>query len=242
MSAPRCCLAFLLPIFLTACGRPGLPLPDGGPPPDGASPGDAANPISDLASARCVGLDESACRATFGCAADTCLECSCTPTYVGCRAESAPPTQCPGLGCGQPACCHSAKDCRMGGFECVPPGQSAGGGPCFMPLPCKRDGDCVAQGPNWICGPVMSACVVVNMGCTPGCTADADCGEAQLCHKDHHCAGRPCMSAADCPQEFVCAKATCARRTCQSDADCGAGYCVQGACFTGLGMCEVPPP
>jgi hypothetical protein len=53
----------------------------------------------------CAMLDEASCKSTSLCVADYCQECSCTPTFVGCRTTSATRTPCPGLGCLQPACC-----------------------------------------------------------------------------------------------------------------------------------------
>ncbi len=232
-----------LSCLLAACGSSGLPLPDGGGgSPDGGGTTDLANAVADLAMVRCVGLDEATCRATKGCAADTCMECSCTPTFVGCRAASAPPVECPALGCLQPLCCHSNADCPMGALFCIAPGASPGGGPCFMPTPCKVDGDCAQQGPTWICAIATSACGPAAMGCVPGCSRDMDCPEGDVCRNDHHCVARPCMSAHDCPAEFACVGGGCARLACNSDGDCGAGYCVEGACYTSLGVCEPPAP
>jgi hypothetical protein len=120
-----------------------------------------------------------------------------------------------------------------GGQECVAPGQSPGCG--TPPLPCTSDLDC---GTGAVCE--MTAC---GAACIPACTANS-CPTGEVC-SNQHCRPQPCDGGHACPQYFVCALAQsssqCLRQTCAADKDCSGGFCVDGACYGGLGVCTYPP-
>ncbi len=215
---------------------------------------DLADPASvDFASA-CSGFDEKTCRAHKECVADFCFECSCTPTFVACRAPSAPKTGCPGLGCDQPVCCTSLNDCNRNGqltMTCVAPGEWPGCGVCTADPPCQSDSDCPLDGGNSftptgpvcddarayrICGPCFPHKI-----CILGCTADRDCVGGRICDASHHCVWKPCATSADCAANFECTGGSCSRTSCSSDADCPVGFCVQSSCYEGEGTCQPAP-
>jgi hypothetical protein len=147
----------------------------------------------------CTKLNEASCKGVATCVADYCYECSCTPTFVGCRAVSATPTPCPGLGC-QPACgctglsesaCKAAApslgctadycpDCHGGQTYAGCSGPNEGAPFCANNCPAILDGGVDA-------GSCSSSCV----GGGPGCNKCAPaCANGQIC-----CAwaGGPCM-------------------------------------------------
>ncbi len=189
----------------------------------------------------CNGLNEQLCAAAAGCVADYCFNCSCTPTFNGCRAPNVTPLPCPALGCPQPLCCHDQKDCSQNGLFCVAPDQDIPQcGVCQQPLnPCTEDKHCANSGiPNAICG--NSPCVC-GQTCVAGCALTADCREGEICQPNHHCRARTC--AEGCTQNFICSGGTtCVRKTCKVDNDCPRKMCVLGFCHNGLGNCQGPPP
>jgi hypothetical protein len=55
-----------------------------------------------------------------------------------------------------------------------------------------------------------------------------------------------CQSDGDCPKYFHCFiggvdEQRCVRNTCKADLDCGDGFCVDGNCYDGLGVCSPIP-
>lgn len=196
----------------------------------------------------CSDLGEADCRARTDCKADTCIQCSCTPTYVGCRAKTAAALPCPAVECAQPSCCSTSADCNSSaGSYCAEPGARICGGACMLPEPCMTDLDCKTAGmPNAICDPVPCSCGSGN-GCQPGCAVNDDCAEGQTCDATHRCVAKVCVGGAGCPANFDCVPVgpteLCRRRTCTSAAVCdGSGSCVNGSCYKSLGMCEFPRP
>src|SRR5262245_47299123 len=106
-----------LSFFLLTLGACRTEMLDGTSDPD---LGVVRGPVPDLAvssdlgkASACKSLDELACHNAQGCIADYCEQCSCTPTFVGCRAIGAGKIPCPGLGCPQPLCCRDQSDCSM---------------------------------------------------------------------------------------------------------------------------------
>ncbi len=133
--------------------------------------------------------------------------------------------------------CHRDGDC--GNNEvCVAPGHSPPVSQCIAPPPCQSDADCEA-GSN--CALAESDCTRLGLGCRPPCMADADCAEGTVC-TNQHCVGRPCMTASDCPSGLGCVAGACARLACAADGDCPGGACVNGACYSSLGTCDVALP
>lgn len=241
----RLLTASLLCLFL-GCDSGALPGADAGV---DSSIIDLAPSLPDMSSI-CHGLPEGECRRQSGCRADDCFACSCKPVYKGCHAIGDPPTQCPGLGCDQPVCCHAQGDCSQF-LICDAPGQSLGCGACRSPGPaCTSDADC-AQGtaPPTICDvPPPELCYCnVGLQCIPGCASNSDCKVGEVCESDHHCRGMPCQSDADCPPNFSCPRTKpatvlrCERTPCKADVDCLQGYCVDNACYDALGVCTQGP-
>jgi hypothetical protein len=209
-------------ILLLAACHDGLPLGDG----------DAGVPCAQLTT-------QADCHARTDCVADTCLECTCTPTYVACRAKSAPQTTCPGLGCASRECCRSNTDCAGTIGQCESSPFSEGCGICDPTAQsnCTTDTDC----PNGICDPIPCGCTTpVAMTCQPGCSGDGDCEEPQTCGTDKRCHARACD--ATCTGNYECgANSVCVRKSCSGDGDCATpGYCVNGQCSSGLGECIQP--
>jgi hypothetical protein len=211
---------------------------------DGGGGGDlgAADLFSfDFSGVNCYGLTEGACQAA-NCAADYCFNCSCTPSFRGCRPPNAKPYECPALGCPSPLCCRDQKDCGLNGLFCTAPDRDVPQcGICMpAPKPCTEDKHCANSGiPNAICG--RAACVC-DPTCVPGCALTADCREGELCDPNHHCRVRTC--AEGCTVNFECLPGakSCSRKPCKSDGDCPQKMCVLGFCHNGLGTCEGPPP
>ncbi len=185
----------------------------------------------------CSGLSELGCLARTDCVADLCFECSCTPTYVGCRAPADMPHTCPMLGCAQPVCCQKPGDC-VGVNICVAPGQTVCG--TCRPGDCTVDGDCSG---GQICDTAGCLCGTDKL-CQAACTATS-CPEGQACQANGHCGPKSCSDSSQCPRAFSCEAdaGTCARMPCSTPLDCPkATYCVEGACSVGEGTCEAPPP
>ena len=199
-----------------------------------------ASLVADDVADPCTGLELAACRAEAGCVADTCLECSCTPVFVGCRAADAAPIGCPPLGCAQPMCCATQEACAgAGSCEIEPP---PGCGAC-MPSPgdCADDRGCTG---GQICEPIACSCEG-GSHCVAGCEATG-CDTGEVCDTtSHRCVEQPCTQArTECPPNFVCTwpEGGCLRMSCTSDANCPAGWCVLGLCEESLGTCFLPPP
>jgi hypothetical protein len=218
------CLAFAL----TACAG-GSGATDGGDQ-DAATTDDPG---------ACRSQDLHDCRLRPDCAADLCLECSCTPVFKGCRENTDPPAQCPDLNCPQPECCRATSECD--GAQCDPPGASTGCGQCAPdPGDCARDGDCPSGA---ICDPIPCSCIG-NLACTAGCAQPADCGEGKTCDpgNDHpRCLATACSGTTPCVDNFDCTNGACARRPCSADPACER-FCVRGSCYAGLGLCRLPVP
>jgi hypothetical protein len=155
----------------------------------------------------------------------TCMECSCTPTFIGCFGPNEGQPMCPALNCPQPQCCHTETDCPgdVSISMCAVPPFDPSCGPCDP----------------YICAPQPCACST-SYACQPGCSNDGDCKENETCGSDHRCKPRPCDSK--CNGNYACdaAQAICIRRACSSDSDCGKpGYCVDRACSKSLGQCQM---
>lgn len=138
--------------------------------------------------------------------------------------------------------CRSRDDCRSSFEFCLPPGEFAGCGICFIGDGCTSDSACQAYGPEYICDSAPCSCPGHPI-CVAGCTSDASCRTGQSCGGDHRCSPSACQADPDCPTNFVCAGANgqhCARRACSSDIECE-GYCVNGNCYDALGTCTQPP-
>lgn len=190
----------------------------------------------------CAGLDALSCRAAAGCVADFCDSCTCTPTYAGCRDAADPMAQCPILDCPTPSCCHDDGDCTN--ISCVTPDDPPTCGICQpVTSQCATDQQCQSLaagiGAVPICEPIPCACSPANQ-CVPGCAVDADCDEAETCDVARgRCGAQACSVATPCPANFDCTAGSCARRSCTTDATCD-GFCVEGACRAGLGVCTPP--
>jgi hypothetical protein len=231
--------------LLGGCTRSSGALPASGR--DLGPSADSGPPGADL-SRGCDGLDETSCKSRLGCVADYCMECACSPAYVGCRATERPHLACPALGCAEPRCCGNGQACG-GNQVCLAPGVRNGGA-CGCGPSCQVDGDCALQGQSLVCDVATS----LPGGCCPGltcvsaCTTDSQCLEGYVCDPDHHCRAQTCSSDGDCGPNFVCpptggkGPAHCQRKPCALAADCPLGYCVEGACYGSLGTCGYPAP
>lgn len=230
----------LLAVVLGACDDPAPTIVDAAGV-DGSADG-SADVDAGLA---CATLDPATCRATAGCVADFCDSCTCTPTFVACRAESASMTACPVIECPTlpPACCRADGDCK--GAFCATPDDPPGCGICRqVKSSCAVDLDCRATalggGGVPICEPVACACSPASE-CVPGCTSDTECATGETCEvAEGRCRPQACGASAACPPDFDCGASGCARRTCVDDAECD-GFCVEGACRPALGECSLPP-
>jgi hypothetical protein len=175
--------------------------------------------------------------------ADTCLECTCAPVFIGCRAPGDPHGDCPALGCYQPECCRAEGDCALIG-TCATPGTTWGCGICYPgPGDCTVDADCAPATTGYICEPGHCSCDGASQ-CVPGCTDASTCGDAEICDlATHRCEPRACTGPAGCPANFACGGAgRCSRLTCAGDAGCPDGWCVLGNCWDALGECRQPVP
>jgi hypothetical protein len=178
-----------------------------GPGPDLAVAHDLAHGSS------CKTLDEASCKGAAACVADYCEECSCTPTFVGCRAEGDGKIPCPGLGCAQPFCCRDQSDCGMSALICMRPDDPHSGIQIDPPSVCSDRAQCTV-GQACIGGHCDTDTSCPKLGCGPGLVCDLD---------DN-------------------AIAACVPLSCKSDVDCDRGFCVLGSCYRSLGTCGVPPP
>lgn len=141
--------------------------------------------------------------------------------------------------------CAVEQECQPSEGSCLSPGQFAGCGICRRPLPseiCRTDADCAMAGVGYICTNTPSLCLCSGETvCKPGCTADSDCGEGERCATNHRCEAKSCTSASDCPTDFRCDSGKCARKPCTTSRDCS-GYCVNTACHSTPGTCNLPRP
>jgi len=232
----RAALIVGLTVALVGCTRRNLSTSgtDGGSGGDAATSHDGGSSCSEL-------TDKAACRARPDCVVFTCVECACTPVFVGCGAVGDPAPQCPGLGCSMPVCCHHDLDCQSVGGECQVPPIDQGCGVCFMgPSSCTSDADC---GTGEICDTAPCACPNGMDGppksCQQGCSTGTPCSEIEVCGADDRCHPRPCD--ASCTGNYLCdpSSETCVRIPCNLDSDC-ADYCVDGACSMYVGQCVQP--
>jgi hypothetical protein len=191
----------------------------------------------------CDGLAEDACAATPGCVVDRCIECSCTPVFLGCRTSAEPQHECPPVDCVGPTCCHAQSDCGSTvDLVCLAPGGTLGCPICMQGTStCTVDTDC---GGGLICDPIACSCNNAT-ACVPGCST-GQCPEGQECGNGAHprCVAQGCNAAYPCPAAFDCQSNQCVRRQCNVDADCGDHgllYCVDGACYSSLGACTPQP-
>lgn len=223
-------LAFTVAVSLLApsgCNRDGLTV--------GGDMGDHLT--ADLGGSCKAATTEAVCRARTDCVADLCMECSCTPTFVGCRGAGDTPTQCPLLGCAQPQCCRHPGDCSSGSAcEVQPLIPSCGADPAPAPSTCQHDSDC-NKVPGQICTCTPCTCGNTNqLACQDGCKKDIDCPEPQSCLEDLHCHPRACD--ASCTGNYTCAGGGCVRKPCAKDEECGTpGYCILGQCSRDIGQC-----
>ncbi|HWE28969.1 MAG TPA: hypothetical protein VHB97_13260, partial [Polyangia bacterium] len=101
-------------------------------------------------------------------------------------------------------------------------------------LGCNSDSDC---GQQQVCS-YVGCCG--SYQCTSPCTTNNDCGDPSLaCDSGGHCYQPPCGGDNSCPAGYSCNGQTCARTPCTSDSDCGGEYCVDGYCYSSLGVCGV---
>lgn len=225
--------AALIAIAAAACGSDEATLPDA------AADASADAPVDAPA---CTGLSLMECRATPGCTAEVCTDCTCGQTFAGCFADGAPAT-CPDIVCpgGDPTCCRADADCPD---FCLSPADPPLCGNCQdVPDECDADTDCqaTAAGAPLICEPIRCACAPADR-CVPGCTDDTTCGDAETCDlATGRCRPLACSPSAPCPPDFDCTATGCTRRPCTTDLTCDS-FCVEGACRPDLGICALPPP
>ena len=196
----------------------------------------------------CHSLDEKSCAATGGaCVADYCLECSCTPTFVGCRLPTEPQTTCPGLGCAQPNCscdglseseCIASEstlgctpnyctDCEGGEIwnGCTGPNEGAPACPGVCPqMGCHDQSEC-SGGQECLAPGASAGCGICKQG--DGCTSDGDCAPGEICGFDPCvCTGNgmscgPGCSQTGCPDGQVCNQTDhCADIPCSDTSQC----------------------
>ncbi len=228
------------------CNGPSLCVPEGTTPPVCHCP------------VGCQGLDESACIAEGAtCVADYCFECSCTATFIACRAPSDPQTMCPLSNCAQPDCqcqgldeseCISGEqslgcqpqycpDCHGGQTfsECLGAGSGGGACPDLCPVEtchdqseCTGGEECVAPGQPAGCGI-----------CNPdGCVDDGGCANGEVCEvTDCSCtaSGKSCVDScldAGCPDGQTCAaNGHCLAIPCSGSGQCPSFFsCVSQSC------------
>jgi len=145
--------------------------------------------------------------------------------------------------------CWSYSDCPV--LEaCVAPGQIL----CPWAVcetvahPCTSDSDCASDaGVAQICelDPCPDSCApdAAQMGCTAGCSRDADCDPGLVCGTDHRCAAIACGAQGQtCPADFACGSSgTCEHKSCTSDSECSKA-CVEGHCYGSTGRCQSEGP
>jgi hypothetical protein len=189
----------------------------------------------------CVGLDETTCYQTSGCAVNSCPGCDCAPGFAGCRRESDPPVECPApsLICpGTPTCCRDDSYCNAA--SCLIADPNWCGVPCQQTTStCSLDTDC---DPGSICAP--APCCTTVYACEPGCTSADQCANAGEDCVAGRCVPHHCSAGAACPPNTECAAGGCVPRACTTDLDCDkpVGVCVLGLCQDHLGMCYAPVP
>src|SRR5690554_5012293 len=164
--------------------------------------------------------------------------------------------------------CAGDGDCQDIGGSCIEPGGFAGCGTCrdFL-VTCGSDADCAAGGvseeaPGNVCervAPEDCACDTIMSICKVACEENTDCDADEQCNPDGHCAAIPCslndgVASRSCGPNFECKPTLCdsedpascnicKRILCADDTACGvSGVCVNGACHSDLGTCELPRP
>jgi hypothetical protein len=182
----------------------------------------------DFAGVSCGKLDEKSCLAAQpACAADYCLECACTPTFIGCRAANAKGLPCPPVGCAPPNCTCDGLDEK----SCIASEATLGCTPNYCP-------DCKG-------GQYYTGCLAANAGagvcpavCPAGCHSQSDCGGGQECLAPGESAGcgicfvpdKTCNSDGDCTTGSICEVAPC---TCNGARSCVPGCKTQSDCPEG---------
>jgi hypothetical protein len=230
--------------------EPGCSSSCGGPPGPGVCVAvDSAMGCPPVDCFSCDALDETTCQTNPACRADYCQECSCTPTFVGCKNAGEPVTACPALGCA-PQCddCSTLDEqaCNASGGRCMAnecpgcngqtifagclnPGET---GPCpavDCAAGCRTSDDCQAQG-GGVCSPPGTApfCGACMPPQNP-CNVDADCqmqDPSTVCGPDPgqcSCGGSTCIPA--CQADGDCAP----EQACGSDGHCGPRPCTSSA-------------
>jgi hypothetical protein len=153
-----------------------------------------------------------------------------------------PPIECPGFGCLQPKCCQQNADCQDSSQYCRAPAECPEEGNCTTN--CASQSDCPK---GTVCDPLSLSCNCG--GCVAPCQKDADCKEGAVCEKlngGSQCSPKACGGDTDCPPNFKCVAlpgpgSRCLRLDCTTDAQCPDGSCVDGQCYSSLGMCQVYP-
>jgi hypothetical protein len=205
----------------------------------------------------CSLLGEADCKANTSCTADYCNECSCTPTFVGCRLPSKPQTLCPPLGCPAQDCgncngldqqtCDATPGCvsafcpncsstpsYIGCFAEGQPQPICDPPPCPPPLQCRTMADCQQIG--FCLPPGTSAC---SDGIPPSCQSDSNCTNGTVC-ADTRCYGKVCMQSCNftgCDDGETCVNDRCvpiscgAGGTCPAHFSCAASTCVRDVCM-----------
>lgn len=113
---------------------------------------------------------------------------------------------------------------------------------------CETDREC---GDGHVCNDYTPTCSCgdgPSSMCVPACTTDVDCGDGEQCDLTMgQCVPWSCTDGYSCASQHDCTPGSggtdCLRRTCGTDAACaGDGWCVNGACFDTVGVCELPRP
>ncbi len=111
---------------------------------------------------------------------------------------------------------------------------------CETARDCTEGSVCREYTPTCSCGDGPSST------CVPACDDDLDCGEGEQCDlPTGECVPWSCTDGYTCPAQHDCTPGAgdtdCVRRACSTDAGCdGDGWCVNGACFETVGVCELP--
>lgn len=111
---------------------------------------------------------------------------------------------------------------------------------CETDRACGAGNVCKEYTPTCSCGDGPSSM------CVPACATDMDCGDGEQCDlTTGQCVPWSCTDGYTCPSQHDCTPGSgatdCVRRTCGTDAECaGEGWCVNGACFDTVGVCELP--
>lgn len=145
--------------------------------------------------------------------------------------------------------CRGDADCDDGDFElCFAPDETNCGA-CQVPdAPCADQSECDI---GLLCVPFIApcACDPFAMQCVPlvMCESDGDCQDTEVCDQGA-CTAKTCdQHMSGCPEFFDCVPDSepadhCVRHPCAADDECSGGFCVEGRCFEGLGMCSPPAP